>query len=107
MSKAREADKGKALGRPCESWLALDNENHEQFGAAMALCEDGSGSCMRTGVCSYDGVCFLAGGEAERQAARKIEAMAHDTEGLVRSVLYRVALELRTKANEAREPKAP
>lgn len=104
MSTAEDRAK-KAFGRPREGWLALDNENHDQFAAAMMLCGDASGSCVRTGVCAFDGDCFLSGGEAERAAARKIERLARHEGGLVADVLHEVAAKLRREADEARKPR--
>lgn len=92
-----------AWGRPREAWLALDNENHDQFAAAMLLCDDASGSCVRTGFCSRDGDCFLAGGEAQRAAAKKIEQLARAESGLVAHALRDAAIKLRLEADEARK----
>lgn len=100
---AAETKAKKVWGRPREEWLALDNENHDQFAAAMMLCEDASGSCVRTGFCSNDGDCFLLGGEAARAAAKQIDKLAQGESGLVADALRDAARKLRIEADEARK----
>lgn len=58
-----------------ESWLALDADP-EKCGKAMLYCQDASGSCVRTGVCSTDGQCFRTPRTALNRAARAIEDAA-------------------------------
>lgn len=78
-----------ASGRPRESWLRLDNPDHDQFAAAMMLCRDGSGACARRGVCTWDGDCFRragrgSGGDLEHRVAALEERVRQLTEMLER-----------------------
>lgn len=81
-----------------EKWLALDNENHDQFAAAMMLCQDQSGSCVRTGLCSHDGDCFRTDVATYRQAGRMIRKLASDQSEMVRSALHEAAAHMDTMA---------
>ena len=83
----------------CEAWLALDADP-EKFGKAMAYCEDPSGSCVRTGVCSRDGECFRTPRAAANMAARVIDEAA----GLQPED---VAADMRAAARWIRETKKP
>jgi hypothetical protein len=82
----------------CEKWLALDNENHDQFAAAMMLCQDPSGSCMRTGICTFEGDCLRTDFAAYRQAARMIRNLAGDQSSMVQSALAEAAGHMETMA---------
>lgn len=83
---------------PHESWLRLDNPDHEQFAAAMMLCQDGSGACVHTGFCSHEGDCFRSGYAAYRSAARICEREAAKESPLVASALREAAQHLRIQA---------
>jgi hypothetical protein len=64
------------LGRPREAWLNPTGEtelDHARFGAAMAECQDGSGSCASTGICSF-GECFAPDGVGYQLARKAILA---------------------------------
>jgi hypothetical protein len=69
----------------------------------MALCQDASGSCVRTGECTFDGDCFRTECSAYRQAARKVRRLADANEGMVASALREAAAHLDTKAAAASE----
>jgi hypothetical protein len=81
-----------------ESWLALDNENHDQFGAAIVLCQDPSGWCVRSGRCFHDGDCFRSDMAAYRQAAKLVRNIAGDQSEMVASALQEAASHLDTMA---------
>ena len=74
-----------------EKWLALDNQNHDQFAAAMMLCQNASGWCVHSGRCFYDGDCFRSDWSAYATAARKIRAIAQDETGLIQAALNEAA----------------
>lgn len=82
----------------CEKWLALDNENHDQFAAAMMLCQDPSGTCMRTGLCTYEGDCFRTDVATYRESARMIRKLAADQSIMLKSALLEAAAHMDTMA---------
>lgn len=86
-----------------ESWLRLDNENHDQFAEAMLLCQDASGSCVHTGKCSFDGDCFRTEVKAYNEAARLIDGVAKDKSELIRSALLEASMHMRTLARAAKQ----
>lgn len=88
--------------RPRESWLALDNQNHEQFGDAMALCQDGSASCVHTGKCTFEGDCFKTQYAAYREAARRIRSLAQEQSVMIRCALIEAADHMETLAQAER-----
>lgn len=81
-----------------ESWLALDNPDHDKFAAAMMLCQDPSGWCVRSGSCLYDGDCFRSDFAAYRQAAKMIRKIAGDQSDMIGSALGEAAAHLETLA---------
>lgn len=74
-----------------ESWLALDNPDHDKFAQAMIHCQNGSGWCVHSGRCFYDGDCFRSDFAAYRQAARLIRGLADDQSGMVGQALNEAA----------------
>jgi len=58
------------MGRACESWLRIDNEDHEKFARAMMRCENASGECCYQGRCIF-GNCFRHRDGAELRNLRK------------------------------------
>lgn len=60
--------------------LALESEDHEGFGAAMMACQDRSGSCAYSGVCSFDWECF--GPSSYIDADRHLEAVRQRLTGM-------------------------
>jgi hypothetical protein len=85
-----------------ESWLAIDNEDHDKFAEAMLLCQDASGSCMRTGQCAYEGDCFRTDFATYRKAAREIRQLANGHIGLMNSVLREAAQHMEKMAAASR-----
>jgi hypothetical protein len=90
------------VSRPCELWLRLDNSDHDQFAAAMMLCEDSSGSCVHTGFCSREGDCFRSDYAAYRRAARICENAAELESPMVASALREAAQHLRAQAGQSK-----
>lgn len=81
-----------------EKWLALDNEDHDKFAAAMMLCQDPSGSCMRTGLCTWEGDCFRTDVATYRQVARMIRKLGDDQSEMIKSALHEAATHMDTMA---------
>ena len=86
-----------------EKWLALDNEDHDKFAAAMMLCQNASGWCVHAGRCFNDGDCFRTDVSAYADAARKIRKLAEDESGLLRSALLEAASHMDTMKQAARD----
>jgi hypothetical protein len=89
-----------------EKWLALDNEDHDKFAAAMMLCQNGSGWCVHAGRCFYDGDCFRTDVSAYTDAARRIRKLAEDERGLLRSALLEAASHMDTMKQVARDSRS-
>jgi hypothetical protein len=86
-----------------ESWLALDQPDHDKFGEAMLLCQDASGWCVRNGRCFYDGDCFHGGFATYRKAAREIRHLADEHSGAVGQALREAAEHMETMARCAKD----
>ena len=72
--------------------MALVSEDHEGFGEAMLSCQDASGSCVRTGICSYDWDCF--GPNSCADTARHLDAVRQRLTGMSNADRKRLILAL-------------
>ena len=86
-----------------ESWLAIDNQDHDKFAAAAMLCQDASGSCIRTGICTYEGDCFRSTYATYRQASKAVRAIASQHSNAVGTALYEAAAHLDALARCAKD----
>ncbi len=74
----------KAKRPPTEADLALDNTDHDQFAAAMVVCQNSSGSCSWLGHCVL-GDCFTDLGKLKRRR-RYYQGKADELDRQIRKI---------------------
>ena len=70
-----------------ETWLRLDNENHDQVADAIMCCEGFQPECFNKGFCVQEGDCFRSTRRAYRDAAKIIEQAASEQSPSVKSAM--------------------
>ena len=84
-----------------ESWLRLENENHDEVAEAIMCCQGYLPVCFSGGFCAYEGDCFRSDYRAYMEAARTIEAASKDKSQIVKNAMREAAAHLRMCAAAA------
>lgn len=74
-----------------ESWLRIDNDNHDQVAEAIMCCQGFQPACFSGGFCAYEGDCFRSEKRAYREAAKVIVRASSDQSPMVKIAMREAA----------------